>query len=67
MAIRTLSARGVRGIRNELVLEVDGKSLLIFGDNGTGKSSFEKSIRWDLVGEGEPTSDAPYTSEESYR
>lgn len=38
--IRRLELRGFRGVRSEVPLLFNGKSILLFGENGTGKSSF---------------------------
>jgi energy-coupling factor transporter ATP-binding protein EcfA2 len=65
--IREITARGVRGIKEEITLELNGKSLLLHGENGTGKSSLERALRWVLLGEDEPNSDPAHTTEESYR
>lgn len=67
MPIESVSVKGVRGIRETVHFRLGGKSLLIHGDNGTGKSSFERALRWALVGEEEPTNDAAHTTAESYR
>jgi hypothetical protein len=67
MPIDSLSIRGVRGIREEIRLQLKGNSLLVRGDNGTGKSSIERALRWALIGEEEPTSESPFTTESSYR
>jgi recombinational DNA repair ATPase RecF len=57
----------VRGIRHTIKLALNGKSLLLHGDNGTGKSSVEWALRWALTGEGEPTNDAVFSNEQSFR
>lgn len=67
MPIESVSVRGVRGIRETVHFGLGGQSLLIHGDNGTGKSSFERALRWALVAEEEPTDDAAHTTAESYR
>lgn len=43
-----LNARGFRGVRREtwLDLESDNKSVVLFGNNGDGKSSFSDAIEW---------------------
>jgi hypothetical protein len=65
--ISQIAARGVRGITSELTLDLSGKSFLLHGDNGTGKSSVERALRWVLLGEEEPNADPPYSSEASFR
>jgi hypothetical protein len=67
MAILAVTISGVRGIRQPVSFALRGKSLLLHGDNGTGKSSFERALRWALRGEDEPTADAAFTTEESFR
>lgn len=44
--IKSLSIKGFRGVKEELPLELNSKSALIFGDNGTGKSSITDAIEW---------------------
>ena len=51
--IKTISITGLRGIKKTLNFVLNGKSLLTYGDNGTGKSSVTDSIEWhykDSVG-----------------
>jgi DNA repair exonuclease SbcCD ATPase subunit len=42
--IRRLDLRGFRGVRKDVALLFDGKSILLFGENGTGKSSFVDAL-----------------------
>ena len=44
--IKTLEVRGLRGIKRRLPLDLDGRSILIYGDNGSGKSSISDAIEW---------------------
>lgn len=44
--IKYINITGVRGVREELNLSPDKKSLLIYGDNGTGKSSITDALEW---------------------
>ncbi|MGB6066418.1 MAG: AAA family ATPase [Desulfomonilaceae bacterium] len=67
MPIDEISVKGVRGIRKEITVALNGKSLLIHGDNGTGKSSIEKALRWALLGTEAPTDAEPFSDEGSYR
>lgn len=50
MKIERISAEAFRGIANNRSIILDGKSLVIFGDNGTGKSSFVEAIECALTG-----------------
>ncbi|MCA9806308.1 MAG: AAA family ATPase [Cyanobacteria bacterium HKST-UBA02] len=67
MKIESIVIRGVRGIRDEMKLELKGRSLLLHGDNGSGKSSIERALRWALTGQERPTDEEPFTTESSYR
>ena len=44
--ISRLDVRGLRGILSQRSLIFDGKSILLFGENGTGKSSFVDALEW---------------------
>ena len=44
--IKAINIAGIRGIREELNLSLDKKSILIYGDNGTGKSSITDALEW---------------------
>lgn len=44
--IKALTLQGIRGVREKFGLNLDGKSILIYGDNGTGKSSFADAFEW---------------------
>jgi len=46
MKIKTLEIRGLRGIKEKLRLDLRGRSILIYGDNGSGKSSISDAIEW---------------------
>lgn len=35
--IKALALKGIRGVREKFGLNLDGKSILIYGDNGTEK------------------------------
>ena len=51
--IKSLCIKGFRGVKKELSLELNSKSPLLFGDNGSGKSSITDAIEWfyeDSVG-----------------
>jgi len=55
MKILKLELQNFRGSRDVVSLNLElGRSLLLYGDNGTGKSSFADSIEWiakDRIGE----------------
>lgn len=44
--IKNLEITGLRGVRETLNLNLNKKSILIYGDNGTGKSSLTDSFEW---------------------
>lgn len=44
--IKSINITGIRGVREGLNLSPDRKSLLIYGDNGTGKSSITDALEW---------------------
>ncbi len=44
--IKKLGIAGLRGVKGNLSLVLDEKSLLLYGDNGTGKSSISDSLEW---------------------
>jgi DNA repair exonuclease SbcCD ATPase subunit len=44
--IKSISISGIRGIKDPLTLSIDKKSVLIYGDNGTGKSSVTDAFEW---------------------
>lgn len=46
MKIKQIDIKGLRGIKESLSLELNGKSVVLYGDNGMGKSSFSDSIEW---------------------
>lgn len=67
MPIDRARIQGVRGVRGELTLDLGGGSLVLRGDNGTGKSSIVAALLWALRGEEEPSTKAKPGSEEAYR
>jgi hypothetical protein len=67
MTIREIELRAIRGIRHSVALKPRDRGLMIVGDNGTGKTSIERGLRWALTGEGAPTGEAHWTSETSFR
>jgi wobble nucleotide-excising tRNase len=44
--IKQLSINGLRGIKDALILPLNERSVLLYGDNGTGKSSISDSLEW---------------------
>jgi len=44
--IKKLSITGLRGVQKTLELPLSEKSILMYGDNGTGKSSISDSLEW---------------------
>ena len=44
--IKSINIGGIRGIKNPLPLILNNKSILIFGENGSGKSSLTDAIEW---------------------
>lgn len=44
--IKDIAIKGIRGIKESLILPLNERSVLLYGDNGTGKSSITDSIEW---------------------
>jgi energy-coupling factor transporter ATP-binding protein EcfA2 len=44
--INNLTISGIRGIQNTMNLSLNGKSVLLYGENGSGKSSITDAIEW---------------------
>ena len=44
--IKSISIAGIRGIKDTILLPLNEKSILLYGDNGTGKSSISDAIEW---------------------
>lgn len=44
--IKQLNIKGIRGIQKPLTLNLSGQSILIYGENGSGKSSISDSMEW---------------------
>jgi len=65
--IDEIRVKGVRGVRKEVSISLSGKSLLIHGDNGTGKSSIERALRWALLGTEVPSDSPAFSDEGSFR
>jgi energy-coupling factor transporter ATP-binding protein EcfA2 len=43
---KNITITGIRGIRNTISLPLNEKSVLLYGENGTGKSSISDAIEW---------------------
>src|ERR1700730_11145576 len=48
--IKKMYIKGLRGIKNDLTISLDNKSILLYGDNGTGKSSIADALEWFYCG-----------------
>ena len=47
MKLQKITLKNFRGSRDEVTLALkNGQSLLLYGDNGTGKSSFADAVEW---------------------
>jgi len=44
--IKNITITGIRGIQDKVSLQLNEKSVLLYGDNGTGKSSISDAIEW---------------------
>ncbi|RFN60308.1 coiled-coil domain-containing protein [Marixanthomonas ophiurae] len=44
--IKNISIKGIRGAKESLELPLNGRSILLYGDNGTGKSSISDALEW---------------------
>jgi hypothetical protein len=44
--IKSTNISGIRGIKDPLPLNLNNRSILIFGENGSGKSSLTDAIEW---------------------
>ncbi|MBU4275076.1 hypothetical protein KKG48_04410 [Patescibacteria group bacterium] len=44
--IKSFEIKGLRGVRENLALDLDTKSILLYGDGGTGKSSISDVFEW---------------------
>jgi len=44
--INNLKIKGIRGAKDSIELPLNGKSILLYGDNGTGKSTISDAIEW---------------------
>jgi energy-coupling factor transporter ATP-binding protein EcfA2 len=46
--IKSLKIDGLRGVRSQASFDLDGKSLLLYGENGSGKSCVTDALEWFL-------------------
>lgn len=51
MKIQKITIKNFRTFRESNVFNVNGKSIILYGENGYGKSSFFDAIEWCLTGE----------------
>lgn len=49
--IKRIAIKGLRGVQNTVEISLEGKSILLYGDNGSGKSSISDSLEWFLKNE----------------
>src|SRR6478735_1321956 len=50
VAFRWVEIEGFRGFRDRQRIELDASAVLIYGPNGTGKTSFFDAVQWLLLG-----------------
>jgi energy-coupling factor transporter ATP-binding protein EcfA2 len=46
MKIKNITIKGIRGVKNNCILDLDEDSILLYGDSGAGKSSITDVIEW---------------------
>ena len=44
--LNNIAVKGLRGVRHDLSINLNGKSALLYGDNGSGKSSLSDVLDW---------------------
>lgn len=44
--IKKITIKGLRGVKKQIELNLNEKSILLYGDNGTGKSSITDAFEW---------------------
>ena len=44
--IKSIVINGLRGVKKKIDLQLDGRSMIIYGDNGAGKSSITDAVEW---------------------
>src|ERR1039457_3710195 len=50
MRLKTLTVSGFRGFAQEEVIDLDAEAIIVFGANGSGKTSMLDAILWVLTG-----------------
>jgi len=48
--IKNIHIKGLRGVKEDLILPLEQRSIVLYGDNGTGKSSISDAIEWFYYG-----------------
>jgi hypothetical protein len=46
MKLKQIDIKGLRGVKETLSIELNGKSIVLYGDNGMGKSSVSDAVEW---------------------
>jgi len=46
LKIKSFNLKGIRGVKNDFPVVLDGKSVLFYGDSGAGKSSISDVFEW---------------------
>jgi len=44
--LKELSIKGLRGVKTDLIIPFEEKSMVLYGDNGSGKSSIADALEW---------------------
>ena len=46
LKIKSFNLKGIRGVKNDFPVVLEGKSVLFYGDSGAGKSSISDVFEW---------------------
>jgi energy-coupling factor transporter ATP-binding protein EcfA2 len=65
--IKNINIQGIRGVKETLTIPLEEKSIIIYGDNGTGKSSISDSLEWYFKDEVRPLSSMEIDLKEALR